>query len=231
MKNEINHFESILEEKETYLINLKYEKNKLVDHYRKVADDQEKKFREENLSLEKQMNKNKEDLLFVEKEMGELTRKKNDLENEVELKSNVIRKRDKEIVEKEREVWDAIEESNRLRLKLDTLQQQHSETMVEDKEMSKKIEILEDELVEKENKIMNLRKKNTMTREEIEEELGKITKGQEKKLDDQTAMIKQQAEKIDSLTKAQMASTKQQNEKIDLLTAAVTMALKLQEKK
>jgi hypothetical protein len=40
MKNEINHFESILEEKERYLISLKYEKNKLVDHYRKVADDQ-----------------------------------------------------------------------------------------------------------------------------------------------------------------------------------------------
>jgi regulator of replication initiation timing len=77
------------------------------------------------------------------------------IENEVELKSNIIRKRDKEIVEKEREVWDAIEESNRLRLKLDTLQQQHSETMVEDKEMSKKIEILEDELIEKENAIMN----------------------------------------------------------------------------
>jgi chromosome segregation ATPase len=213
MKNEINHFESILEEKETYLISLKYEKNKLVDHYRKVADDQEKKFREENLSLEKQMNKNKEDLLFVEKEMGELTRKKNDIENEVELKSNIIRKRDKEIVEKEREVWDAIEESNRLRLKLDTLQQQHSETMVEDKEMSKKIEILEDELVEKENAIMNLRKKNTMTREEIEEELGKITKGQEKKLDDQTAMIKQQNEKIDFLADTLMKVLKSQEKK------------------
>jgi chromosome segregation ATPase len=213
MKNEINHFESILEEKETYLISLKYEKNKLVDHYRKVADDQKKKFREENLSLEKQMNKNKEDLLFVEKEMGELTRKKNDIENEVELKSNVIRKRDKEILEKEREVWDAIEESNRLRLKLDTLQQQHSETMVEDKEMSKKIEILEDELVEKENTIMNLRKKNTMTREEIEEELGKITKGQEKKLDDQTAMIKQQNEKIDFLADTLMKVLKSQEKK------------------
>ena len=159
------------------------------------------------------MNKNKEDLLFVEKEMGELTRKKNDIENEVELKSNVIRKRDKEIVEKEREVWDAIEESNRLRLKLDTLQQQHSETMVEDKEMSKKIEILEDELVEKENTIMNLRKKNTMTREEIEEELGKITKGQEKKLDDQTAMIKQQNEKIDFLADTLMKVLKSQEKK------------------
>jgi chromosome segregation ATPase len=159
------------------------------------------------------MNKNKEDLLFVEKEMGELTRKKNDIENEVELKSNVIRKRDKEILEKEREVWDAIEESNRLRLKLDTLQQQHSETMVEDKEMSKKIEILEDELVEKENTIMNLRKKNTMTREEIEEELGKITKGQEKKLDDQTAMIKQQNEKIDFLADTLMKVLKSQEKK------------------
>ena len=145
--------------------------------------------------------------------MGELTRKKNDIENEVELKSNIIRKRDKEIVEKEREVWDAIEESNRLRLKLDTLQQQHSETMVEDKEMSKKIEILEDELVEKENAIMNLRKKNTMTREEIEEELGKITKGQEKKLDDQTAMIKQQNEKIDFLADTLMKVLKSQEKK------------------
>jgi hypothetical protein len=42
MKNKISHFESILEEKERYLISLKYEKNKLVDHYRKVADDQQK---------------------------------------------------------------------------------------------------------------------------------------------------------------------------------------------
>ena len=125
--------------------------------------------------------------------MGELTRKKNDVENEVELISNVIRKRDKEIAEKEREVWEVIEESNRLRLKIDTLQQQHSETMVEDKEMSKKIEILEDELAEKENTIMNLRKNKTMTREEIEEELGKITRGQERKLDNLT-------EKIDFLT-------------------------------
>ena len=67
MKNEINHFESILEEKETYLINLKYEKNKLVDHYRKVADDQDETFREEKISLEKQIKKKEEDLLFVEK--------------------------------------------------------------------------------------------------------------------------------------------------------------------
>jgi DNA-directed RNA polymerase specialized sigma subunit len=65
--------------------------------------------------------------------------------------------------------------------------------MVEDKEMSKKIEILEDELAEKENTIMNLRKNKTMTREEIEEELGKITRGQERKLDNLT-------EKIDFLT-------------------------------
>jgi hypothetical protein len=85
--------------------------------------------------------------------------------------------------------------------------------MVEDKEMSKKIEILEDELVEKENTIMNLRKKNTMTREEIEEELGKITKGQEKKLDDQTAMIKQQNEKIDFLADTLMKVLKSQEKK------------------
>jgi hypothetical protein len=95
----------------------------------------------------------------------------------------------------------------------------------------KKIKILEGEIAEKEIIIMNLRRNKTMKLEEIEEELGNITKGNEKKLDDQTTMIKQQAEKIDSLSKAQMASTKQQNEKIDLLTAAVTMVLKLQEKK
>ena len=77
MKNEINHFESILEEKETYLISLKYEKNKLVDHYRKVADDQDETFREEKLSLKKRIKKKEGDLLFVEKEMGELTRTKN----------------------------------------------------------------------------------------------------------------------------------------------------------
>ena len=145
------------------------------------------------MSLGKQINKNKEDLLFFEKEKVELTRKKNDIENDVELISNVIRKRDKEIVEKEREVLETIEESNRLCLKIDTLQQLHSETMVEDKEMSKKIEILEDELAKKENTIMNLRKNKTMTQEEIEKELGKITRGQERKLDDLT-------EKIDFLT-------------------------------
>jgi hypothetical protein len=55
---------------------------------------------------------------------------------------------------------------------------------------------------------MNLRRNKTMTREEIEEELGKITKGQEKKLDVQTAMIKEQRENIDSLTNAQVALTK-----------------------
>ena len=95
MKNEISDFQSILEEKERYLISLKYEKNKLVDHYRKVADDQKKYIQRRKLSLEKQVSENKEDLLFVEKEMGELTRKKNYIENEVELISNVIRKGDK----------------------------------------------------------------------------------------------------------------------------------------
>jgi hypothetical protein len=53
------------------------EKNKLVDHYRKVADEQDETFREEKLSLEKQIKKKEEDLLFVEKEMGELTRTRN----------------------------------------------------------------------------------------------------------------------------------------------------------
>ena len=87
--------------------------------------------------------------------MGELTRKNNDLENEVKLKSNDIRKRDIMIVEKDREVREAIDESDRLRLKIDTLQQQHSKAMVEDKEMSKTIEKLEDKLAVKENTIMN----------------------------------------------------------------------------
>jgi chromosome segregation ATPase len=195
LENEISHLQRILEEKERYLESFKDE-----------AEDRHETFRKEKLSLEKQIKIKDEELLFVEKEMGELTRKKNDLENEVNLKSNVIRKREKEIAEKEREVWEAITESDRLRLKIDTLQQQHSEAMGEDKEMSKKIEKLEDELAEKENTIMNLRKNRTMTREEIEEELGKITRGQ-------TAMLIEQ------------------NEKIEILTGAVMRALNLQENK
>ena len=220
---------------------MKYEIKYLVDHYRKAANDQAKTSTEEKLSLEKQINKSKEDLLLMEKEMGELTRKKNDLENEVELISNDIHKKDEMIVEKEREVREAIEESDRLWLEIEILQQQHSEAMVADKEMSKKIEILKDELVEKKNTIMNLRKKNTKTREEIKEELGKITKGQEKKLDDQTAMIKQQNETIDVLRndqtemikqqKDQMASAKEHSEKIDFLAEALMKVLSSQEKK
>ena len=60
-------------------------------------------------------------------------------------------------------------------------------------ELSKKIEILEGSIAEKENNIMDLRKKSN-------NELRNITKGQEKKLDDQMATIKQQNEKIDVLT-------------------------------
>ena len=183
LKNEISRLQRILGEKERHIESLRCKNKNLVDHYRKVADDQEKTFREEKLSLEKQIKKNKEDLLFVEKEMGELTRKKSDLKNEVELKSNDIRKRDKMIVEKEREVREAIEESDRLRLEIDTLQQQYRETMVEDKEMSEKIEILEDELAEKEITIMDLRKNQIMTREEVAEEMGKITKVLSDKID------------------------------------------------
>ena len=181
LENEISDLKRILEEKGRYLESLK-----------DTADDDYETFRKEKLSLEKQIKIKDEDLLIVEKEMEDLTRKKNELENNVNLKSNVIRKREKEINEKDRKVWEAIEESNRLRLKIDELQQQ---AMVEDKEMSMKIETLEVELAEKENIIMNLRQNNTMTRQEVEEELGKITKGHEVKLD--------------ALMKANLASTKQ----------------------
>ena len=105
-------------------------------------------------------------------------------------------------VEKEREVCDAIEESNGLRLKIDTLQQQHSETKVKDQEMSKKIEILEDELAEKENTIKDLRENKTMKRQEVVEELGNIAKGQEKKLEDMS-------EKIEFLTDTLMKVLKE----------------------
>jgi hypothetical protein len=60
-------------------------------------------------------------------------------------------------------------------------------------ELSKKIEILEGSIAEKENNIMDLRKKSN-------NELRNITKGQEKKLDDQMATIIQQNENIDVLT-------------------------------
>jgi CBS-domain-containing membrane protein len=98
---------------------------------------------------------------------------------------------------------------------------------------------------------MNLRKNKTMTREEIEEELGNMMKGQGKKLDDQTAMIKQQNETIDVLRKDQMAmmkqhedqmammkqhtdqmaSAKEQTKTIENLSAAFVMAMNLLEKK
>ena len=123
MKNEISRLQNILEEKEIYLESLTDEKNKLVDHYRKVADDQDETFREKKLSLEKQIKKKEEDLLFTEKEMGGLTKTKHYLENEVEHKLYVLRKTEKEIVEKEREVWETIEESNRLRIEIETIKQ------------------------------------------------------------------------------------------------------------
>ena len=211
---------------------MKCEKEKLVDHYRKVADDQTNELREEKLSLEKEIKKINEDLLFVEKEMGDLTRAKTDLENEVELKSNDIRKTDKEIVEKEQDVRKAIEESNFLRHQIDALLQQDSKAIVKNKELSSKIEILEDELAEKENTIMNLRKKLAMTGEEIairhDEKLDRQTemmKKQNEQIDSLTAIAIQQNEQIDSLT----ASSKQQNKKLDLLTDTLTRVLSSQE--
>ena len=184
LKNEISGLQRIMEEKKVHIERLRCTIKNLVDIYCTVADDEEETSREDKLSLEKQINKSREDLLLIENEMGELTRKKNDLEKEVELKLNDIHKRDKMIEEKEREMTKAIEESNRLQNEIEMLQQQHSKAMVEDKEMSKKIEILEDELAEKENTITDLRNNKTMTREEVEDEFGKITKAQEEKLDD-----------------------------------------------
>ena len=210
MENDISHLQRNLEVKEKSWKSLTDESNKIVD--------QDETFRKEQLSLDKPIKIKDEDLLVVGKEMGELTRIKNDLENEVNLKSNVIRKRDNEIVEKEREVWKAIEESNGLRLKIDTLQQQHNKAMVEDREeLSKEIEILKDEIAEKENTIMDLRKNKTIIRKEIEEEFRNIIKAQEKKLDDQTTMIKQQNEKFDD----KAAMIKQQNEQFDDQTAMI----------
>ena len=169
--------ESTLEKKEIYFKRLKLEKEKL--------DEEKKAFGKEKLSLENQIKKNEKNLLLVKKEVGRLTIKKKDLENEVEVRSNAIRKRDEEIAQKEREVREAIKESDRLRLEIDTLQAMGK---------NKEIEKLEEELAEQENTIMNLRKNKTMTREEIEEEFGNITKVQERKLDDLKAMMKEQAE-------------------------------------
>jgi hypothetical protein len=45
----------ILEEKDRDVESLRCENARLVDHYRKVADDKENIFREEKLSLEKQI--------------------------------------------------------------------------------------------------------------------------------------------------------------------------------
>ena len=56
-----------------------------------------------------------------------------------------------------------------------------------------------------------------MTVEEIEEKLGNITKGQENKLDDQTAMLKQQNVDL--------------NKKVDVLSDTVMRMASLLEKK
>ena len=218
LNNEISNVQSIMEKKERYLISVKCEKEKLVDHYRKVADDQTNELREEKLSLEKKIKKINADFLFVEKEIGDLTRAKHDLENEVELKSNDIRKTDKEIVEKEQDVRKAIEESNFLRHQIDALLQQDNKAIVKNKELSNKIEILEDELAEKENTIMNLRKKLAITGE-------KIAIRHDEKLDRQTEMMKKQNEQIDSLK----AIAIQQNKQIDSLTASSKQQVKPQQ--
>jgi hypothetical protein len=62
-----------MEEKETYLESSIYEQNKLVQQYRKAADDK-KNIQRRKLSLANQIRKKEEDLLLVEKEMGELTK-------------------------------------------------------------------------------------------------------------------------------------------------------------
>jgi predicted nucleic acid-binding Zn-ribbon protein len=72
LKNKISRLQRILEEKEIYLKSLTDEKNKLVD--------EKEIFREEKLSLEKQIKEKEKDYLFVVKEIGELTRTINDLE-------------------------------------------------------------------------------------------------------------------------------------------------------
>ena len=72
LKNKISRLQRILEKKEIYLKSLTDEKNKLVD--------EKEIFREEKLSLEKQIKEKEKDYLFVVKEIGELTRTINDLE-------------------------------------------------------------------------------------------------------------------------------------------------------
>ncbi|CAC5405024.1 unnamed protein product [Mytilus coruscus] len=90
----------------------------------------------------------------------------------------------------------------------------------EKEQLSKEIEKLEDRIAEKESTILNLRKNQTLTRGEIEEELKKITSGHEKKIDEQIAVIQNQNENIC-----------QQNEKIDVLTNTVMKLVNLMEKK
>jgi CRISPR/Cas system CMR subunit Cmr6 (Cas7 group RAMP superfamily) len=66
LKNEISRLQRILEEKEKHIESLRCKNKILVDHYRKVADDQEQTFREEKLSLEKQIKKNTEVLKYFD---------------------------------------------------------------------------------------------------------------------------------------------------------------------
>lgn len=84
--------------------------------------------------------------------------------------------------------------------KIKILQEQLNEatvTIADKEKIAKEIEKLEDDIIERDNTILGLQRRQTLTRGELNEELTKITRGQEKKINEQ-------------------------NEKIDLLTNTVT---------
>lgn len=221
LKGEIKRLQLTLEKREDELQRLKQEKKRLAENLKTNESDQKQAMRLLKQELQGKISKKDEYISTVEKELEDLFRKREDLEKEVATKSLIIEKREKELQRKEKELQMTIKESNHMSGEIQRLKENFVHVIGEEKEqLSKEIEKLEDRIAEKESTILNLRKNQTLTRGEIEEELKKITSGHEKKIDEQIAVIQNQNENIC-----------QQNEKIDVLTNTVMKLVNLMEKK
>ncbi|XP_071153637.1 uncharacterized protein [Mytilus edulis] len=221
LKNEIKRLQLTLEEREYELQKLKQDKKRLAENLKTTESDQKQAMRLLRKELQGKISKKDEYISAVGKELEDLSQKKDDLEKEVDTKSLVIEKRESELQRKEKELQMTIKESNHMSGEIQRMKENFVVAIGEEKEqLTKEIEKLEDRIAEKESTILNLRRNQTLTRGEIEEELKNIMGGQERKIDEQIATIQNQNENI-----------RQQNEKIDVLTNAVMKLVNHIEKK
>lgn len=221
LKNEIKRLQLTLEDREYELQKLKQDKKRLAENLKTTESDQKQAMRLLREELQGKISKKDEYISAVGKELEDLSQKKDDLEKEVDTKSLVIEKRESELQRKEKELQMTIKESNHMSGEIQRMKENFVVAIGEEKEqLTKEIEKLEDRIAEKESTILNLRRNQTLTRGEIEEELKNIMGGQERKIDEQIATIQNQNENI-----------RQQNEKIDVLTNAVMKLVNHIEKK